>query len=400
MVPARPTHPETVPCLEVKFMASLDAADTLSPSSETVRVDLGTRSYDIRIGRNVLQGAGAEIAGVLPGSRVAVVVDENVAKLHLETFLRSLDTAGIDHSVITVPPGETTKCFSQFERLCDEVLNARLERNDAIVALGGGVVGDLTGFVAAAVRRGMTFVQVPTSLLAQVDSSVGGKTGINSRHGKNLIGAFHQPTLVLADTAILDTLPPRDFRAGYAEVVKYGLLGDAEFFAWLEANWQGIFDGGPERDEAVARSCQAKADVVAADELEAGRRALLNLGHTFGHALEGVVSYETERLVHGEGVSIGMMLAHEFSEKLGLIDADTVLRVEKHLSDVGLPIRISDIPGQLPNVDVFMDLIAQDKKVTRGNLTFILTKGIGEAFVEKGVDPYLVSEFLKDKLDR
>ncbi|QDG75490.1 3-dehydroquinate synthase [Labrenzia sp. PHM005] len=381
-------------------MASLDAAEnTEKPASETVRVDLGTRSYDIRIGRNVLEKAGEEIAAVLPGARVAVVADENVAKLHLGTFEDSLDRAGVHCTAITVPPGEATKCFSEFERLCDEILNARLERNDVVVALGGGVVGDLTGFAASAVRRGMAFVQVPTSLLAQVDSSVGGKTGINSRHGKNLIGAFYQPALVLADTAILDTLPPRDFRAGYAEVAKYGLLGDADFFTWLEDNWQGIFDGGPERDEAVARSCEAKADVVAADELEGGRRALLNLGHTFGHALEGAVSYETERLVHGEGVSIGMMLAHEFSEKLGLIGSETVARVEKHLTDVGLPIRISDIPGQLPNVDVFMDLIAQDKKVSRGALTFILTKGIGEAFVEKGVDPYLVSEFLKDKLD-
>lgn len=381
-------------------MAIVDAEkNEHKPASETVRVDLGTRGYDIRIGRNVLETAGDEIAAVMPGSRVAVVADENVAKLHLGTFEESLVRAGVDCTAITVPPGEGTKRFSEFERLCDEVLNARLERNDVIVALGGGVVGDLTGFVASAVRRGMAFIQVPTSLLAQVDSSVGGKTGINSRHGKNLIGAFHQPALVLADTAILDTLPTRDFRAGYAEVAKYGLLGDAEFFAWLEANWAGIFAGGPERDEAVARSCQAKADVVAADELEAGRRALLNLGHTFGHALEGAVSYETERLVHGEGVSIGMMLAHEFSEKLGLIGPETVARVEKHLTDVGLPVRISDIPGQLPKVEVFMDLIAQDKKVSRGALTFVLTKGIGEAFVEKDVDPYLVSEFLKGKMD-
>lgn len=381
-------------------MAIVDAEiNEHKPASETVRVDLGTRGYDIRIGRNVLGTAGDEIAAVMPGSRVAVVADENVAKLHLGTFEESLVRAGVDCTAITVPPGEGTKRFSEFERLCDEVLNARLERNDVIVALGGGVVGDLTGFVASAVRRGMAFIQVPTSLLAQVDSSVGGKTGINSRHGKNLIGAFHQPALVLADTAILDTLPTRDFRAGYAEVAKYGLLGDAEFFAWLEANWAGIFAGGPERDEAVARSCQAKADVVAADELEAGRRALLNLGHTFGHALEGAVSYETERLVHGEGVSIGMMLAHEFSEKLGLIGPETVARVENHLTDVGLPVRISDIPGQLPKVEVFMDLIAQDKKVSRGALTFVLTKGIGEAFVEKDVDPYLVSEFLKGKMD-
>ncbi|WJS03359.1 3-dehydroquinate synthase [Roseibium aggregatum] len=371
----------------------------LGRDEKIVRVDLGARSYDIKIGRGVLEGAGAEIAAVMPGARLAVVADETVAGLHLKAFSQSLKAAGLEHTAITVPAGESTKCFREFERLCDEVLAARLERGDAVVALGGGVVGDLTGFVASAVRRGMAFIQVPTTLLAQVDSSVGGKTGINSRHGKNLIGAFHQPALVLADTAILDTLPLRDFRAGYAEVAKYGLLGDADFFTWLETNWQAVFAGGVERDEAVARSCQAKADVVAADELESGRRALLNLGHTFGHALESAVAYETERLVHGEGVSIGMMLAHEFSQRLGLIGEDTVERVHKHLSDVGLPVRVQDIPGQLPPAETLMDIIAQDKKVSRGALTFILTRGIGEAFVEKGVDPALVSDFLKEKLE-
>jgi 3-dehydroquinate synthase len=377
-----------------------DTIAAVAPSSRnTVSVDLGARSYDIKIGRGLIETAGAEIASILPGARLAVVADKTVAGLHLEAFSASLNDAGIVHTVLTVPAGEATKCFREFERLCDEVLASRLERGDAIVALGGGVVGDLAGFVASATRRGMAFVQVPTSLLAQVDSSVGGKTGINSRHGKNLIGAFYQPALVLADTAVLDTLPTRDFRAGYAEVAKYGLLGDADFFDWLEINWKAVFAGGPERDEAVARSCQAKADIVAADELEAGRRALLNLGHTFGHALESAVSYETERLVHGEGVSIGMMLAHEFSERLGLINEDTVARVRKHLSEVGLPVRIQQIPGQLPGVETFMDIIAQDKKVSRGALTFILTRGIGDAFVEKGVDPVIVTEFLKEKLE-
>ncbi|MBN9674081.1 3-dehydroquinate synthase [Roseibium aggregatum] len=376
-----------------------DTAVTETASQlQNVRVDLGARSYDIKIGRGLTGGAGAEIACVLPDARLAIVADETVAALHMDRISASLDAAGLQHTVLTVPPGESTKCFSEFERLCNEVLGARLERGDAVVALGGGVTGDLAGFVAASVRRGMAFVQVPTTLLAQVDSSVGGKTGINTRYGKNLIGAFYQPALVLADTAILDTLPLRDFRAGYAEVAKYGLLGDAAFFAWLEQNWKAVFDGGPERDEAVARSCQAKADVVAADELESGKRALLNLGHTFGHALESAVSYETERLVHGEGVAIGMMLAHEFSERLGLVGGETVERVHRHLSDVGLPVRIQDIPGQLPPADTFMDIIAQDKKVSRGALTFILTRGIGEAFVEKGVDPALVADFLKEKL--
>lgn len=391
-------HPETQKFKD-KMTMEANVADAAEAEQTQVKVDLGARSYDIKIGRGVMDAAGAEIAAVLPGARLAVVVDETVAKLHQKAFSESLNAAGLEHTVLTVPSGESSKCFREFERLCNEVLAARLERGDGIVALGGGVVGDLTGFVASAVRRGMSFVQVPTTLLAQVDSSVGGKTGINARHGKNLIGAFHQPALVLADTAILDTLPIRDFRAGYAEVAKYGLLGDEPFFRWLEANWKAVFAGGPERDQAVARSCQAKADVVAADELEAGRRALLNLGHTFGHALEAAVSYETERVVHGEGVSIGMMLAHEFSEKLQLIDEVTVARVQKHLTDVGLPVSLKDVPGQLPPAETFMDIIAQDKKVSRGALTFILTRGVGEAFVEKGVDPALVSDFLKEKLE-
>ncbi|POF30609.1 3-dehydroquinate synthase [Roseibium marinum] len=378
--------------------ALADAEKGSGQDANVVRVDLGERSYDIKIGRGLLATAGADIASVLPGARLAVVADETVARLHLRDFTKSLNAAGLEHSVIVVPPGESTKCFSEFERLCDEILAAKLERGDAVVALGGGVVGDLTGFAASAVRRGMAFIQVPTTLLAQVDSSVGGKTGINSRHGKNLIGAFHQPALVLADTAILDTLSLREFRAGYAEVAKYGLLGDADFFAWLETNWQAVFAGSSEREEAVARSCQAKADVVAADERESGRRALLNLGHTFGHALESAVSYETERLVHGEGVSIGMMLAHEFSERLGLLDEETTMRVRRHLTDVGLPVRTGEIPGQLPPAETLMDIIAQDKKVSRGALTFILTRGIGEAFVEKGVDPAQVLDFLKEKL--
>ncbi|WP_035898765.1 3-dehydroquinate synthase [Labrenzia sp. DG1229] len=379
-------------------MADTIAAPATSDRN-TVRVDLDARSYDIKIGRGLIETAGAEIKSVLPGARLCVIADKTVAGLHLDAFSASLDSAGIVHTVLTVPAGESTKCFREFERLCDDVLATRLERGDAIVALGGGVVGDLAGFVASATRRGMAFVQVPTTLLAQVDSSVGGKTGINSRHGKNLIGAFYQPVLVLADTAVLDTLPTRDFRAGYAEVAKYGLLGDADFFDWLEVNWKAIFAGGPERDEAVARSCLAKADIVAADELEAGQRALLNLGHTFGHALESAVSYETERLVHGEGVSIGTMLAHEFSARLGLIGEDTVTRVHRHFTAVGLPVRLQDIPGQLPGAETFMDIIAQDKKVSRGSLTFILTRGIGHAFVEKGVDPAIVTEFLKEKLE-
>ncbi|ADZ68781.1 Shikimate kinase, 3-dehydroquinate synthase [Polymorphum gilvum SL003B-26A1] len=363
-------------------------------------MELGARAYDIVIGRGVLNQAGEHLSARLPGARVAIITDDTVAGIHLPALAASLDAADIGHTAITVPAGESSKCFAQFERLCDAVLAARMERGDALVALGGGVVGDLAGFVAASVRRGMAFVQIPTTLLAQVDSSVGGKTGINSRHGKNLIGAFYQPTLVLADTAVLDTLPGRDFRAGYAEVAKYGLLGDAGFFAWLETNWRAVFAGGPERDEAIARSCQAKADVVVEDERESGRRALLNLGHTFGHALESAVDYATERLVHGEGVAIGMMLAHEYSARLGLIGADVVERVRVHLTEVGLPTRIDQIPGQMPPADTLMDIIAQDKKVSRGALTFILSRGIGDAFVEKGVEAAGVRAFLEEKLAR
>lgn len=366
--------------------------------TETVRVDLGPRSYDIVIGRGLIAEAGARLAALLPGSRAAIVTDENLAKTHLEALQSSLDEAGVSHVTFKVPAGESTKRFSMFERLCDDVLGAKLERGDAIVALGGGVVGDLAGFVAASVRRGMNFIQVPTSLLAQVDSSVGGKTGINSRHGKNLIGAFHQPRLVLADTALLDTLSGREFRAGYAEVAKYGLIDDPDFFAWLEENHEGIFSGGPEREHAVATSCRAKARIVAEDEFEAGARALLNLGHTFGHALEAAVDYNGERLVHGEGVAIGMRLAHDFSALLGFCGQDDARRVEAHLKKVGLPTHMSDIPGQLPPAATLLDIIAQDKKVTKGTLTFILTRGIGRSFVERGVERERVLAFLEKEL--
>ncbi len=365
-----------------------------------VNVELGDRSYPILIGREALKLAGDAVSNRLPGAKAVIVTDENVQKLHLKTLEDSFQAAGVEYNTLVVPAGEKTKRFEIFEELCDDILALRLERGDAVVALGGGVIGDVSGFVSGVVRRGMKFVQVPTTLLAQVDSSVGGKTGINSRHGKNLLGVFHQPSLVIADTSVLDTLTPREFRAGYAEVAKYGLINDPEFFEWLENNWEGIFEGGPEREEAIAHSCRAKAAVVAADELEAGNRALLNLGHTFGHALEGAVAYETERLVHGEGVSIGMTLAHEFSEKLGLCPAEDTKRVIAHLEAVGLPTRINQIPGQLPPIDTFMDLIAQDKKVSRGQLTFILTKGIGTSYVDKTVSAEPLRAFLEEKLGK
>ncbi|MCV0352487.1 MAG: 3-dehydroquinate synthase [Nitratireductor sp.] len=364
----------------------------------TVNVSLGARAYDILIGPGLLQSAGEEIARRLPGVRSAIVTDSNVAEGHLATLQAGLEAAGIEATAITVAPGERSKRFATLEEVVSGILDARLERGDIVIPLGGGVVGDLAGFAAGIVRRGMHFVQAPTSLLAQVDSSVGGKTGINTAHGKNLVGVFHQPQLVIADTAVLDTLPPREFRAGYAEVAKYGLIDRPDFFAWLEKNWQAVFDGGPERVEAIAQSCQAKAAVVARDELEMGDRALLNLGHTFGHALEAATGYDSARLVHGEGVAIGMALAHRFSARLNLASPDDAGRVEAHLSAVGLPTRLSDVPGGLPGAEQLLTYIAQDKKVSRGALTFILTRGIGQSFVAKDVPTSQVLSFLEESL--
>lgn len=366
----------------------------------TVRVELADRSYDILIGPGLIAAAGREIAGRLKGRKIAVITDENVAPIYLDNFLAALKAEGIDAVSLVLPAGEKTKSFEHLISVCDSVLAARIERNDAVVALGGGVIGDLTGFAAGIARRGSRFIQVPTSLLAQVDSSVGGKTGINSPHGKNLIGVFHQPDLVLADTDVLDTLSPREFRAGYAEVAKYGLIDKPDFFAWLEKNWQAVFAGGDARIEAIATSCQAKADVVAADERENGQRALLNLGHTFGHALEAATQYDSARLVHGEGVSIGMVLAHQFSARMNLCSPDDGKRVEKHLRDVGLPTMMDEIPGGLPPAGVLMDAIAQDKKVKGGKLTFILTRGVGQSFVADDVPQSEVVAFLKEKLPK
>lgn len=366
------------------------------PAVQTIAVGLGDRSYDILIGPGLVARAGTELAARMPGARAAIVTDENVAPVHLAPLVGSLAAAGIQSTAIRLPAGEKTKSFEALQEVVDQVLAARLERGDCVVALGGGVIGDLTGFAAGIVRRGMSFVQVPTSLLAQVDSSVGGKTGINSPRGKNLIGVFHQPRLVLADTGVLDTLPPREFRAGYAEVAKYGLIDRPDFFAWLESNWREVFSGGPARTEAIAESCRAKAEMVARDEFETGDRALLNLGHTFGHALEAATQYDGARLVHGEGVAIGMALAHRFSSRLNLASPDDAARVEAHLAAVGLPTRMSDIPGQLPDAEALLGFIAQDKKVSRGALTFILTRGIGRCFVARDVPASEVLAFLRD----
>jgi 3-dehydroquinate synthase len=365
---------------------------------ESVLVELGARSYDILIGDGLIGRAGAEIAARLPGVRAAIVTDENLALHHAPALVASLEAAGIASAIIAVAPGEKSKSFAVLEQVVDAVLAARLERGDVVIALGGGVVGDLAGFVAGIVRRGMKFVQLPTSLLAQVDSSVGGKTGINSPRGKNLVGVFQQPALVLADTSALDTLPAREFRAGYAEVVKYGLIDRPDFFAWLEANWREVFSGGPARTCAIAQSCRAKAEVVARDEFETGDRALLNLGHTFGHALEAATGYDGARLVHGEGVAIGMALAHRFSARQNLASPDDAARVEAHLAAVGLPVAPAQIPGELPGPERMLDYIMQDKKVSRGALTFILTRGIGRSFVAKDVAPAEVLAFLNEAM--
>ncbi|WP_372426352.1 3-dehydroquinate synthase [Salinarimonas chemoclinalis] len=368
-------------------------AHASGPARETVRVALGERSYDILIGRGVSAEAGAR-AAALGARAVALVTDDTVADLHGEGVRARLEEAGLRCETITVPAGEGSKGYATLARVCDAILASRIERGDLVLALGGGVVGDLAGFAAAIVRRGVRFVQVPTTLLAQVDSSVGGKTGINSAHGKNLVGAFHQPSLVLADTALLDTLPARELRAGYAEVVKYGLIDDAAFFAWCEANGPAVLAGGPERERAVAHSCRSKAAIVARDEREEGDRALLNLGHTFGHALERLARYDPAILVHGEAVAAGLALAFRFSAYLGLCAPADAERVARHLAASGLPTTFGAFAGLAPDPERLLDAMAQDKKVVAGQLTFILARGIGASFVAKGVDVAAVRTFL------
>jgi 3-dehydroquinate synthase len=365
----------------------------------TVKVALSGRDYDILIGRGLIAVAGTQIARLFPRSGAMIVTDANVAALHLPALEASLAAAGIRHQSIVLTPGEATKNWADLGRVVEAILAGRFERGDLVIAFGGGVIGDLAGFAAAITRRGMRYVQIPTTLLAQVDSSVGGKTAVNSPSGKNLIGAFHQPSLVLADTGLLDTLSDREMRAGYAEVVKYGLIDKPEFYEWLESGrWRGIFSGEAEREEAVRLSCEAKAAVVARDETETGDRALLNLGHTFGHALEAGAHYDGNRLVHGEGVAIGMALAHRFSAKLGLITGQDCVRVERHIAAVGLPVHIGAIPGEAYTVEGMLAAIRQDKKVSRGALTFILTRGIGKSFIAKDVAESDVRAFLEGEL--
>lgn len=360
-----------------------------------VEVALGTRSYPVLIGSGLLRRSAQLIEAHCGKARAAIITDENVAARHLAVVAQGLQAVGRLAGAVVLAPGEATKSLAELGRVADELIGLGLERGDLVVALGGGVIGDLVGFAASVVRRGMRFVQMPTTLLAQVDSSVGGKTAINSRHGKNLIGAFHQPSLVIADTDVLATLPPREMRAGYAEVVKYGLLGDAAFYDWLDRHWRSLFgNDAAVLAEAVRRSVAAKAAIVARDETETGDRMLLNLGHTFGHALEAWAGY-SDRLLHGEAVAIGMAQAFRFSEATGRAPSGTAMRVEAHLRAVGLPTRVSHIPGSArPDVATLLRLMAQDKKVKAGRMTFILVRGVGEAFISREVEPDTLATFL------
>jgi 3-dehydroquinate synthase len=368
--------------------------------TQVVHVPLGDRAYDVRIGAGLIGRAGDEIAPLLRRPKVWIVTENTVAGLHLPALQAGLRAGGVDSAALVLPPGEGTKSWPHLIRVVDWLLSERVERRDMVMAFGGGVIGDLVGFAAAILRRGVRFVQVPTSLLAQVDSSVGGKTGINTEQGKNLVGAFHQPSLVLADIDVLGTLTDRDFRAGYGEVAKYGLLGDAGFFDWLEANGPALAAGDAAlRAEAVRHSVQMKADIVVRDETEQGDRALLNLGHTFGHALEAATGY-SDRLLHGEGVAIGCALAFELSARLGLCAQEDPSRVRAHLAEMKMIRDLSDIPGELPGADGLLALMGQDKKVVDGQLRFILARGIGQAFVTADVPAEAVRAVLDEALAR
>jgi 3-dehydroquinate synthase len=367
-------------------------------TTETVHVPLGDRSYDVRIGEDLIAHAAREIGPLLARKRVAILTDKTVAAAHLDALITGL--GDIDAVSLALPAGEATKSWAMLERSVEWLLAEKIERRDVMIALGGGVIGDLGGFAAAILRRGIRFVQVPTSLLAQVDSSVGGKTAINSpAAGKNLIGAFHQPALVLADIGVLDTLTPRDFLAGYGEVAKYGLLGDEAFFSWLEANGPALAAGDRAlRARAVKRSVEMKSEIVARDETEQGDRALLNLGHTFCHALEAATGY-SDRLLHGEGVAVGCALAFELSSRLGLCSQEDPSRVRAHLKVMGMKTDLADIPGDLPGAEALVDLMGQDKKVIDGQLRFIMARGIGQAFVTADVPRDAVVRLLEDALD-
>jgi 3-dehydroquinate synthase len=369
-----------------------------APARDRLTVGLGARSYEILVDAALIDRAGEEIASRLPVRRAAIVSDETVAALYGASIERSLAAAGIAADTVVLPPGEPSKDFAHLSRLCEALLTRRIERSTLIVALGGGVIGDIAGFTAGILLRGLDFVQVPTTLLAQVDSAVGGKTGINTAQGKNLVGLFHQPRLVLADVASLGTLPPRQLRAGYAEVVKYGLIGDAGFFTWLEANGRAVISGDAiARRRAVLTSCRAKAAIVARDERETGERALLNLGHTFGHALEAEMGFR-DALLHGEAVALGMVLAFKLSARLGLCPPADVERVVRHLAAVGLPTTFADLPARPWDPGPLVAHMWHDKKVRDGAMTFVLARGIGRAFLCREVSIADVERMFADAI--
>ena len=362
--------------------------------TRTVVVGLGERSYEVLVGPDLLDGAGARIAPFLKRKRLAVVSDETVWALHGARLNASLEHAGLAVTPVIVAPGEQTKSFEGLADVIDRLLALELDRGDVVVAFGGGVVGDLTGFAAAIYKRGIDFVQIPTTLLAQVDSSVGGKTDIDTSRGKNLVGAFHQPRLVLADLGVLDTLSDREMRAGYSEVIKYGLLGDFGFFEWLEAHGEQVLAREPAAlTAAVARSVEMKAEIVAEDETEQGRRALLNLGHTFGHALEAETGFG-DGLLHGEAVAAGQALAFRFSAMQGFCPTQGATRAAAAIAQAGLPTTLADVAPKPFDADRLVRHMAQDKKAEGGKLTFILARGLGEAFVAKDVDAGAVRAFL------
>ena len=373
-------------------------AQSVAQSVARERVGLGARAYDVLIGPGLIADAGRLIAPFAPRGRVAVITDENVAAAHGDALRAGLASGDLGAEMLALPAGEATKSMARLEQVLGWLLDLRLGRDDLVVALGGGVIGDLAGFAAAVLKRGVDFVQIPTSLLAQVDSSVGGKTGVNAAQGKNLIGAFHQPRLVLADIGALDTLSAREFLAGYGEVLKYGLLGDAAFFQWLEANGPAMARGDrAARAHAIRRSVRMKADIVARDEFETGERALLNLGHTFGHALETATGYGA-RLLHGEGVAVGMALAFDLSMRLGLCPQEAPGRVRAHLRAMGMKATLADIDGPLPGADALLALMAQDKKARDGRIAFVLADDIGQARLMRDVDPAPVRALLAEAL--
>lgn len=360
---------------------------------EIIPVSLGERSYEIHVGPGLLAASGGMLAPLAHGP-VPVVTDETVAALHLPAFTASLAAAGIDAHPIILPPGEGSKSFTTLAELSSRLLALDIDRSGLIVALGGGVIGDLTGFAAAILKRGISFAQVPTTLLSQVDSSVGGKTGINTPEGKNLIGAFHQPRIVLADTDVLNTLPRREKVNGYAEVAKYGALGDFSYFTWLEEHAVRALDGdGESTVHMVAHACRMKAAIVAKDEREGGIRALLNLGHTFGHALETATGF-SDRLKHGEGVAVGMALAFKLAGRLGICPPQDGERFIRHLQAAGLPVRIGDIPGKRPGLQELLDYMHHDKKVKNGKVNFVLPRAIGDTIVTDHVPPDILSAVL------